>query len=148
MIGNNSCGIHAQMSGPVSNNVESLDVLTYDGTPYNGWQIQPNLPTIQGTLANVIHHITGESVLPQGSGRTDAGGVLVFQELNEPVGHWQEPERAGDDAERLGARCLGNGNLRKLNGSRHIAGVEMIRCQRSLGGNPRLGHLRSKLKAN
>jgi FAD/FMN-containing dehydrogenase len=32
MIGNNSCGIHAQMAGPVSNNVESLDVLTYDGT--------------------------------------------------------------------------------------------------------------------
>ncbi len=54
-------------------------ILTYDGTPYNGWQIQPNLPTVQGTLANAIHHITGESVLPQGSGRTDAGVHALAQ---------------------------------------------------------------------
>ena len=47
--------------------------VAYDGTPYNGWQIQPGLPTIQGTLAKALHHITGESVLPQGSGRTDTG---------------------------------------------------------------------------
>ena len=42
--------------------------LAYDGTPYNGWQIQPNLPTVQGTLAQAIHHSTGETTLPQGSG--------------------------------------------------------------------------------
>lgn len=53
--------------------------LTYDGTPYNGWQIQPNLPTVQGTLAGAIHHITGETVLPQGSGRTDAGVHALAQ---------------------------------------------------------------------
>jgi tRNA pseudouridine38-40 synthase len=53
--------------------------LTYDGTPYNGWQIQPNLPTVQGTLAQTIHHITGETVLPQGSGRTDAGVHALAQ---------------------------------------------------------------------
>jgi tRNA pseudouridine38-40 synthase len=54
-------------------------VLTYDGTPYNGWQIQPNLPTVQGMLAHAIHHITGETVLPQGSGRTDAGVHALAQ---------------------------------------------------------------------
>src|ERR1700754_4390267 len=54
-------------------------ILTYDGTPYNGWQIQPNLPTIQGTLAHAIHHITGETVLPQGSGRTDTGVHALAQ---------------------------------------------------------------------
>jgi tRNA pseudouridine38-40 synthase len=63
--------------------------LTYDGTPYNGWQIQPNLPTIQGTLAETIHHITGETVLPQGSGRTDAGVHALAQiatfSLNAPI---------------------------------------------------------------
>jgi tRNA pseudouridine38-40 synthase len=53
--------------------------LTYDGTPYNGWQIQPNLPTIQGTLAHAIHHVTGETVLPQGSGRTDTGVHALAQ---------------------------------------------------------------------
>ena len=48
-------------------------VLSYDGTDFSGWQVQPGLPTIQGTLALAIGRLTGENVLPQGSGRTDAG---------------------------------------------------------------------------
>lgn len=48
-------------------------ILAYDGTPFHGWQIQPALPTVQGTLAATLLHITGETVLPQGAGRTDAG---------------------------------------------------------------------------
>ncbi|NYF80369.1 tRNA pseudouridine(38-40) synthase TruA [Granulicella arctica] len=47
--------------------------LSYDGTPFHGWQIQPGLATVQGTLAAAIRHVTGETVLPQGSGRTDTG---------------------------------------------------------------------------
>jgi tRNA pseudouridine38-40 synthase len=47
--------------------------LAYDGTTFHGWQVQPNLRTVQGTLAATLHHITGETVLPQGSGRTDTG---------------------------------------------------------------------------
>jgi tRNA pseudouridine38-40 synthase len=53
--------------------------LAYDGTPYRGWQVQPGLPTIQGTLADAIHHVTGERVLPQGSGRTDSGVHALAQ---------------------------------------------------------------------
>jgi tRNA pseudouridine38-40 synthase len=53
--------------------------LAYDGTTYNGWQIQPNLPTIQGTLAQAIQRVTGETVLPQGSGRTDTGVHALAQ---------------------------------------------------------------------
>jgi tRNA pseudouridine38-40 synthase len=53
--------------------------LAYDGTPYHGWQVQPGLPTIQGMLAEAIHRIAGESVLPQGSGRTDAGVHALAQ---------------------------------------------------------------------
>src|ERR1700722_7770482 len=54
-------------------------ILTYDGSPYNGWQIQPALPTVQGTLAQAIHRITGETVLPQSSGRTDTRGPPLAQ---------------------------------------------------------------------
>ncbi len=54
-------------------------ILTYDGTPFHGWQVQPSLPTVQGTLAHAIHHVTGETVLPQGSGRTDAGVHALAQ---------------------------------------------------------------------
>lgn len=53
--------------------------LAYDGTDFSGWQIQPGLPTIQGTLASAIGRITGENVLPQGSGRTDAGVHALAQ---------------------------------------------------------------------
>jgi tRNA pseudouridine38-40 synthase len=47
--------------------------LAYDGSEFHGWQIQPGLPTVQGILSEVIGRTTGEKVLPQGSGRTDAG---------------------------------------------------------------------------
>lgn len=64
-------------------------ILAYDGTPFHGWQIQPNAPTIQGTLAQAIQHITGETVLPQGSGRTDAGVHSLAQvasfAINAPI---------------------------------------------------------------
>jgi tRNA pseudouridine38-40 synthase len=48
-------------------------VLAYDGSDFSGWQVQPDAVTIQGTLASAIGRLTGENVLPQGSGRTDAG---------------------------------------------------------------------------
>ena len=48
-------------------------VLSYDGTCFHGWQVQPGRPTVQGALAAALEKMTGEWVLPQGSGRTDAG---------------------------------------------------------------------------
>jgi tRNA pseudouridine38-40 synthase len=48
-------------------------VLAYDGTEFHGWQVQPDHTTVQGELRDAIARITGEEVLPQGSGRTDAG---------------------------------------------------------------------------
>ena len=53
--------------------------IAYDGTDFCGWQVQPNRPSIQGTLADAIERITTERVLPQGSGRTDAGVHALAQ---------------------------------------------------------------------
>jgi tRNA pseudouridine38-40 synthase len=53
--------------------------LSYDGTDFSGWQVQPDAVTVQGTLASAIGRITGENVLPQGSGRTDAGVHALAQ---------------------------------------------------------------------
>jgi tRNA pseudouridine38-40 synthase len=54
-------------------------ILSYDGSDFSGWQVQPDSPTVQGTLASAIGRITGEKVLPQGSGRTDAGVHALAQ---------------------------------------------------------------------
>ena len=44
MLGNNSCGVHAQMAGATSNNVEELDVLLYDGTRFTaGWMTETEM---------------------------------------------------------------------------------------------------------
>lgn len=47
--------------------------LAYDGTDFAGWQVQPGLQTVQGTLAEAIARVTREQVTLHGSGRTDAG---------------------------------------------------------------------------
>ena len=47
--------------------------VSYDGTCYCGWQVQPNGISVQQTLEKAIELATGESVKVVGSGRTDAG---------------------------------------------------------------------------
>ena len=47
--------------------------LAYDGTDFHGWQIQPGVATVQGTLTEALHKITQDSVALCGAGRTDAG---------------------------------------------------------------------------
>ncbi|MGP8252210.1 MAG: tRNA pseudouridine(38-40) synthase TruA [Terracidiphilus sp.] len=56
--------------------------LAYDGTRFHGWQVQPGLPTIQGELQAALGRVTGESPLPQGSGRTDTGVHALAQEAS------------------------------------------------------------------
>jgi tRNA pseudouridine38-40 synthase len=53
--------------------------LAYDGTDFSGWQIQPGAATVQGLLAAAVEKLTQEKVLPQGSGRTDAGVHALAQ---------------------------------------------------------------------
>jgi len=60
-------------------------ILSYDGADFAGWQVQPGRETVQGALASAIGRVTGENVLPQGSGRTDAGVHALAQVASFPT---------------------------------------------------------------
>ncbi len=47
--------------------------LSYNGTNYAGWQIQPNAPSVQQTLNDVLSKLTRQEIYVVGAGRTDAG---------------------------------------------------------------------------
>lgn len=48
-------------------------IITYDGTRYSGWQIQPNAESIQALIEEAIKTILRKEARVIGSGRTDAG---------------------------------------------------------------------------
>ncbi len=47
--------------------------LAYNGTPFHGWQIQPNAPTVQETLEKALAIFCNEKINIVGCGRTDTG---------------------------------------------------------------------------
>ncbi len=51
----------------------------YQGTSYNGFQLQLNQPTIQGALEEALKRFTGESIRIRGASRTDSGAHALGQ---------------------------------------------------------------------
>ncbi len=47
--------------------------ISYDGSGYHGWQIQPNVTNIAAHISKSLSQITNQAVLATASGRTDAG---------------------------------------------------------------------------
>ena len=69
--------------------------IEYDGTPFVGWQIQENGPSVQAALEAALAGFSGETVRVNGAGRTDAGvhangQVIHFDsETTMPAGELQ-----------------------------------------------------------
>ena len=47
--------------------------IEYDGTDFCGWQIQPDVPTVQGEIKKAINTLCGYEAEINGTSRTDAG---------------------------------------------------------------------------
>jgi tRNA pseudouridine38-40 synthase len=63
-------------------------LIEYDGTNYQGWQVQAEGPTIQGMLEAKLSRLTGERIHLIGSGRTDSGVHALGQ-----VAHFKTQSR-------------------------------------------------------
>lgn len=63
-----------------------LDI-SYDGTNYFGWQVQPKHPTIQDVLQSAVENMTGQHVTVHGSGRTDQGVHARRQVAHTDIGN-------------------------------------------------------------
>ena len=50
-----------------------LLTISYDGTPFSGWQRQPGRPTVQGEIERALTELCGQPVRIDGTSRTDAG---------------------------------------------------------------------------
>lgn len=68
-------------------------LIEYDGTHFNGWQIQPGHPSIQGTLTEAFERIEGHPVTLHAAGRTDAGVHALGQVIHCTVLKELPPER-------------------------------------------------------
>ena len=54
-------------------------IVEYDGAPFVGWQLQEKDLSVQGALMAAIEAFSGEKVMLQGAGRTDAGVHAIGQ---------------------------------------------------------------------
>jgi len=63
--------------------------VSYDGTSYHGWQIQPDKRTIQGELINAVSNLLGWRTNVTAASRTDAGvsavGQVALIQIDSPI---------------------------------------------------------------
>jgi tRNA pseudouridine38-40 synthase len=63
--------------------------LEYEGTAYQGWQVQPNGPTVQAAVEDAVARLLGDRVRVTAAGRTDTGvhaaGQVVCFRAEKPL---------------------------------------------------------------
>jgi tRNA pseudouridine38-40 synthase len=70
--------------------------IEYDGGPYVGWQMQDDGATIQGALTSAIKAFTGERIVVNGAGRTDAGVHALGQVAHIDLGKEWDSDNVRD----------------------------------------------------
>ena len=76
-------------------------IISYDGSAYAGWQIQPNMETMQKKIEEALGELTGKKVMIHGSSRTDQGVHAKHQ-----VAHFDLQEKINSDSLKTGLNAL------------------------------------------
>ena len=71
-------------------------LVEYDGRPYRGYQIQDNLPSVQGSIERAIFAFSGQKVRLVTAGRTDTGVHATAQVLHMDLDQDWRPEVVRD----------------------------------------------------
>ena len=71
-------------------------LVEYDGRPYRGYQIQDNLPSVQGSIERAIHAFSGQKARLVTAGRTDTGVHATAQVLHMDLNKNWRPEVVRD----------------------------------------------------
>ena len=77
--------------------------LSYDGTRYHGWQIQPNGVSVQEKLQEALSTLLREPIAVTGAGRTDAGvhARMMVAHFEMDDGRWMMDDGRGKSLEQL-----------------------------------------------
>ncbi len=90
-----------------------LDI-AYVGREFHGWQIQPELRTVQGELRHYLTRLLGRDAIPVAAGRTDAGVHARGQVAHLTVRDEREVERVERALDRMCAGDLEVSRVRRV----------------------------------
>jgi tRNA pseudouridine38-40 synthase len=71
-------------------------IIEYDGSPFCGWQYQDNAPSVQRAIMVAVEAFSGEKVMVQGAGRTDAGVHALGQVAHFDLASERPPDTIRD----------------------------------------------------
>jgi tRNA pseudouridine38-40 synthase len=71
-------------------------IVEYDGSPFSGWQYQDNAPSVQRSIMVAVEAFSGEKVMVQGAGRTDAGVHALGQVAHFDLASERPPDTIRD----------------------------------------------------